>query len=802
MRKIEFRSIKTKLIVSIIAVVMISCLLLAIICTFNARNSVENELHGTIDGIGLNSVSKASLIFQAGEDSAILLATRPTTIDLLLTEMKSGPDSQKRQENLKQLEQTASQTSNIFNLVRIVNLDGVVIVSNEPEYIGEDYKENALFKEGLKGNYIADPYRNTKKEPRLGFSTPIRDSSDKVIGVLVATGPLSYFEEKVLDIQGMGSTAKAMIVDMTRDGLFLTKVKGDDQAFLVKKAKIDNIQEGKLNYWTNVYGEEVVGSRYPIKEKEGWYLVIMETQEEALAAINAMILEIVIVTLLVIAGGVVFAYYLARSIATPIITLSQASDNIALGDVSQEIEYRSPDELGQLADSFRKMIAYFQEKADVSNALSIGDLNVHVPVASEKDILGLAMTQMKDVIAGLVSDIVRIASAAGSGKLDERGDPAQFNGEYRKIILGLNNTLDSVVIPVTEAMRLAGSYAAGDYVDRMDENISIKGDFIPFKEALNRIGIQGSSAIGGVITEVENLTAGMEETNASAEEVSSSTSTLAESSATVSTLAERSENGIKQTLMAMEDLSLAVSAVAAKAESASSLARDTAELSEKGVSLAGRAEKGMEGIMHSVEETGSIIDDITSQMEEIGNIVDVITGIAEQTGLLALNAAIEAARAGEAGMGFAVVADEVKSLALESQKSAENISSIIGNLQKKSHLVSESMKSSSTEVKAGNESLTETLTVFHNIVKSINQVNNHMGEVAGATEEQAASVEEITASVHEVENLVQETAREAVSSAAATEEVNAAIDQVTRAISDASLSIQKIADEMGKFRVV
>jgi methyl-accepting chemotaxis protein len=231
------------------------------------------------------------------------------------------------------------------------------------------------------------------------------------------------------------------------------------------------------------------------------------------------------------------------------------------------------------------------------------------------------------------------------------------------------------------------------------------------------------------------------------------------------------------------------------------MAKQSVDLSEKGVVLAGKAEKGMEGIMHSVDETNEIITDIAGQMEEIGKIVDVITGIAEQTGLLALNAAIEAARAGDAGMGFAVVADEVKALALESQKSAENIASIIGTLQKKSHRVTESMKASSIEVKAGNEAVIQTLEVFNEIAKAINIVNNNMTEVAGAAEEQAAAVEEITASVHEVGSLVQQTAKEAVDSAGATEEVTASIDQISKAISDAAVSIEKISGEMRKFTV-
>ncbi|HWQ66317.1 MAG TPA: methyl-accepting chemotaxis protein [Methanospirillum sp.] len=684
----------------------------------------------------------------------------------------------------------------------------------DPKATTEPGEYYSLPKERLK-EVVTEPMTN----PSLGRNKPFISSSAPIIvdgkfmGVFYNDVLASTLDDIIDQVNLYDNQAIAVLISekgqvigvQTKYDGWLGKYWGDANIPFVDPTKIAATEKayrgGEIT--TNEAGG-FVKSVIPFTIGETgthWAVIIAVPTSVVTTTAVQTVMYLIIVGLIMSLIGLAVLYYVARSIAAPIVEVTGISEKMALGDIDLDISYESHDEVGKLADSFRSMIANFKGKSAVSTALSMGDLNVTVPVASDKDTLGLAMTQMKEAITGMVTTVKRIATAAEAGQLKERGDATQFKGEYQNIITGLNNTLDSVINPVNEAMRLSGSYAKGDYTDRISDKLSVKGDFIPFKEALNQIGIAGSSAIGGVKSEVESLTAGMEETNASAEEVASTTSMLAQSSNSVSVLAERSGSGIKQTLTAMEDLSNTVSSVATKAEQASSMAKQTVDLSEKGVLLAGKAEKGMEGIMQSVDETSVIITDITSQMEEIGKIVDVITGIAEQTGLLALNAAIEAARAGDAGMGFAVVADEVKSLALESQKSAENIASIIGNLQKKSQKVSESMKVSATEVKAGNDAVTETLGVFNQIVQSINVVHNNMTEVAGATEEQAAAVEEITASVHEVGSLVQQTAKEAVDSAAATEEVTASIDQITRAISEAAASVQKISGEMGKFTV-
>lgn len=86
-----------------------------------------------------------------------------------------------------------------------------------------------------------------------------------------------------------------------------------------------------------------------------------------------------------------------------------------------------------------------------------------------------------------------------------------------------------------------------------------------------------------------------------------------------------------------------------------------------------------------------------------------------------MNATIEAARAADVGMGFAIVSDEVKSLSSDSQKSIENIRTIIGNLQVMSQLITKALETPTYEVTPRNTAVSETLIfiIFVSLVLSI-----------------------------------------------------------------------------------
>ena len=136
--------------------------------------------------------------------------------------------------------------------------------------------------------------------------------------------------------------------------------------------------------------------------------------------------------------------------------------------------------------------------------------------------------------------------------------------------------------------------------------------------------------------------------------------------------------------------------------------------------------------------------EINDASKKIVDIIGVIDEIAFQTNLLALNAAVEAARAGEQGRGFAVVASEVRNLAGRSATAAKEIKGLIQDSVKK--------------VEEGSTLVTQSGQTLDQIVTAVKKVSDIIGEIAGASQEQSAGIDQVNKAVMQLDEMTQQNA--------------------------------------------
>lgn len=302
---------------------------------------------------------------------------------------------------------------------------------------------------------------------------------------------------------------------------------------------------------------------------------------------------------------------------------------------------------------------------------------------------------------------------------------SQVSAIRMKVILGL-------IIVSLGAVILSGLYAS-----RLCGLINkIASDLFSEADMVGEVAVNISKASQVLSSSTTQQAAALQETSSSIEETSAMITKNAENAKASMAVSIRSQASVEEGKKFVDGMIMSIQ-----------------EIAESNANM-----------VKQIDESNREIAQIVRVINEIGDKTKIINDIVFQTKLLSFNASVEAARAGEHGKGFAVVAEEIGNLAQMSGNSAKEIAELLGTSIQTVQLTINNSKVSiakivangDDKIKQGSDVAKRCGVIFDQIVQNVNQVNQMVGEISVASDEQATGVKEITAAVAELDSVGQE----------------------------------------------
>jgi len=564
------------------------------------------------------------------------------------------------------------------------------------------------------------------------------------------------------------------------------------------------------------------------------------TQKEAADVdYRALRLQSLLLVLLALAGGAVIAWRIVRSVTRPLDEIVATFHSLAQGDYTRNVDIARNDELGKVLQGLQSM--QIQQGFNVAEAKRISDENLRIRIGldcvsgavriadndgkiiyANKSLMATvvrleeairsyipdftatrlvgsdvgvfyredraaALERLKALretrraeldIGGRIFEIVtnpiinergerlgtvgewvdrtdelnaqreisRLVGKAAAGELDGRMDVDRMQGFYRDVGAGFNQLLETTEQVMTELGQVLALIAAGDLTRTLSGDYH--GKFAEIRDHANATIAQLRDLVGQI--------------KASTDAINTAAKEIAMGNQDLSSRTEEQASSLEETASSMEELTGTVKQNADNARQANELAAGAQQVAEKGGAVVAQVVDTMSAIHHA--------------SSKIADIIGVIDGIAFQTNILALNAAVEAARAGEQGRGFAVVATEVRSLAQRSAGAAKEIKGLISD--------------SVDKVESGNKLVDQAGRTMEEVVASIKRVARIMGDIAEASREQSAGIEQVGIAVSQMDEVTQQNAALVEEAAAAAE----SLEEQAQALSDA-VAVFHLAEE-------
>jgi hemerythrin-like metal-binding protein len=665
------------------------------------------------------------------------------------------------------------------------------------------------------------------------IAVPIR-TGEAVVGAIGALVKMDAIAQILNHIQE-GATGEIYLIN--GDGFFITpsrfvnrmQSEGDIQRRAELEMQVNSVgsraalagQSGSQEY-VDYRGVQVLGAYASVEvANQRWGLISEIETTEAFAGSMQLrtqfFVALLVCTLLVIS----VALWLSRTVTRPIKLLSQRAGHLAEGDTEQQIPYQSRDEVGLLANEFRRMIAYQQEMAVAAGQLAQGNLSIRTSPKSERDLLGNAFQQMVSYQQGMAEAANHLAKGNLAVKVAPKSD---------QDLLGV--AFQQMVAYQREIAHVIGQLAKGDL--RVDVHLVSSQDVLG--SSVQKMIAHLRSTVGSVQTNATRLLSASRHLNTASEQAGGATFQISQ---TVAMMTEATQQvaqtigqvaiGAAQQATVMESsraivedqhqiitgiaegalrqtqsveaaervfrgrLSTAIQQVETATTASGHAVNMAVETAQSGSQAVTKTIDGINTVAKTAELVTHRINEMGKRSNQIGAIVRVIDDIAERTNLLSLNAAIEAARAGEHGKGFAVVADEVRKLAERSAKSAEEIAQLVATVQDAAKQAVAAMEENDRQVQQGLQTANDAEQALASIRNAMTQAGQQMKQLQGAVADLSGSSDQVQQAMAQMAGVIEENLAASSSLTASHTPLQQAMEEIASVAEENSAAAEEVA---------
>jgi len=311
----------------------------------------------------------------------------------------------------------------------------------------------------------------------------------------------------------------------------------------------------------------------------------------------------------------------------------------------------------------------------------------------------------------VISEVSSLVKEVSSGSLSKRIQQSSDNPAIKELTLVLNDMMSNLQEIINHSLKVLKQYQSNDF--RAKTSVDCKGEICDLMTGIDELGSTISTML------VENKRNGMTLNN-SAQKLLSNVDLLNSSS-------QEGAASLEETAAALEQMTGNIRGNVENIADMTNFAHQLTSSANEGHDLANQTTKSM--------------DSINEQVSSINDAISIIDQISFQTNILSLNAAVEAATAGEAGKGFAVVAAEVRNLASRSAEAASEIKSLVENATVKAN--------------EGKIIADKMIEGYDGLNSNISKTITLMDDIASASKEQQAGIEQINDAVTELDRQTQ-----------------------------------------------